>query len=190
MTRILRDGCDDTQDQQHAINLFSHVFALILYTYDQVTDDYGGQEERYARHVADEHAIPHGLDPLSAQYPENDHERMHEIGEVPSGHVAVREVVDVVDVILAEELHPHHGEDEDDDAQHERQVTQRAHRSTHDGDEKIQRRPRFRQFEHSQLKEIAFLFFIILSQRVVLKLVVYRQLGIKLGMGTHQSKRP
>lgn len=148
-----------------ACNIFTLAckFALVLYTYDQVTDDYGGQEERYARHVADEHAIPHGLDPLSAQYPENDHERVHEIGEVPSGHVAVREVVDVVDVILAEELHPHHGEDEDDDAQHERQVTQRAHRSTHDGDEKIQRRPRFRQFEHSQLKEMArfgfFLFF-------------------------------
>lgn len=74
---------------------------------------------------------------------------MHEIGEVPSGQVAVREAVDVVDVILAEKLHTHHGEDEDNDAQHERQITQRAHRSAHDGDQQIQRRPRFSQFKHS-----------------------------------------
>lgn len=59
---------------------------------------------------------------------------MHEIGEVPSGQIAVREAVDVVDVILAEKLHAHHGEDEDNDAQYKRQITQRAHRSAHDGD--------------------------------------------------------
>lgn len=91
-----------------------------LCTYDQVTDDDGSQEEWYTGDVADQHAVPHGLDPLSAQHSENDHKRMHEVGKVPSGHVTVREVVDVIDVILAEELHTHHGEDEDDDAQHER----------------------------------------------------------------------
>lgn len=91
-----------------------------LCTYDQVTDDDGSQEEWYTGDVADQHAIPHRLDPLSAQHSENDHKRMHEVGKVPSGHITVREVVDVIDVILAEELHTHHGEDEDDDAQHER----------------------------------------------------------------------
>jgi len=45
---------------------------------------------------------------------------VHEISEVPSGHITVRKVVDVIVVILAEELHTHHGKDEDDDAQHER----------------------------------------------------------------------
>lgn len=89
-------------------------------TYDQVTDDDGSQEEWYTGDVADQHAVPHRLDPLSAQHSENDHKRMHEVGKVPSGHVTVREVVDVIDVVLAEELHTHHGEDEDDDAQHER----------------------------------------------------------------------
>lgn len=91
-----------------------------LSTYNQVTDDYGGQEERYARDVADKHAIPHRLDPLSAQYSEHDHKGVHEVGKVPSGQVAVREAVDVVGVVLTEELHAHHGEDEDDDAQYKR----------------------------------------------------------------------
>jgi len=91
-----------------------------LYTYNQVTDDDGGQEERYAGDVADQHAVPHGLDPFSAQDAENDHKGVHEIGEIPSGQVAIREEFDFVEVILAEELHAHHGEDEDDDAQHER----------------------------------------------------------------------
>lgn len=74
---------------------------------------------------------------------------MHEIGKVPSRQLLVREEVDVIDVILAEKLHTHHGEDEDNDAQYERQITQRAHRSAHDGDQQIQRRPRFSELEHS-----------------------------------------
>lgn len=74
---------------------------------------------------------------------------MHEIGEVPSGQFFVREEVNVVDVILAKKLHTHHGEDEDNDAQYKRQITERAHRSAHDGDQQIQRRPRFSQLEHS-----------------------------------------
>ena len=36
------------------------------------------------------------------------------------------------DVILAEELHAHHGEDEDDDAEDEGQVGERPHRVHHD----------------------------------------------------------
>lgn len=57
----------------------------ISHTYDQVTNDDRGQEERYARDIAHEHTVPHRLDPFSAQHTENDHERVHEVGEVPSG---------------------------------------------------------------------------------------------------------
>ena len=49
-------------------------------------------------------------------------------------------------------MHPHDGEDEDDDAEDEGQIPQGAHGFAHDGDEKVQGRPRLRQFEHSQLK--------------------------------------
>ena len=76
---------------------------------------------------------------------------MHEVGEVPPGQIAPGKPVYVVRVILAEELHAHHGEDEDDNAEHEGQVTQGAHRSAHNRDQQIQRGPRFRQFEHSKL---------------------------------------
>lgn len=63
----------------------------LVHTYDQVTDDDGGQEERYTRDVADQHAVPHRFDPLSAQNPEYDHEGVHEIGKIPPGQIAVRE---------------------------------------------------------------------------------------------------
>lgn len=56
-------------------------------------------------------------------------------------------------VVFAKQLHPHHGEDEDDNTQHERQVTQRAHSPAHDRYKQIQRGPRFRQFEHSEQPE-------------------------------------
>jgi len=48
-------------------------------------------------------------------------------------------------------LHAHDGEDENDDSQHEAQVAQRAHRTTDDTNEKVQRRPRLGQLEHPQL---------------------------------------
>ena len=41
---------------------------------------------------------------------------MQEVREVPPGHFALPlGVAYVLDVVPAEELHPHHGEDEDDD---------------------------------------------------------------------------
>lgn len=36
-------------------------------------------------------AVPHGLDPLPAQHTEDDHERMHEVGEVPPRQLTARE---------------------------------------------------------------------------------------------------
>lgn len=54
-------------------------------------------------------------------------------------------------VVFSEQLHAHHGEYEYDYAQHERQVTEGADSSAHYRYQKIQRGPRFRQFEYSKL---------------------------------------
>lgn len=105
------------------LNRENHLDYLEVDTYDQVTDDDGRQEEGDAGHVTHVHAVPHRLDPLATEHPKHYHEGMHEVGEVPPGQFAARESVDVVRVVFAEELHAHHGEDEDDDAQDERQVT-------------------------------------------------------------------
>lgn len=59
----------------------------------------------------------------------------------------------LTDVVFAEQLHPHHGEDEDYNTQHEGQVTQRSHRSTHDGYKQIQSGPGLCQFEYAKLQK-------------------------------------
>ena len=74
---------------------------------------------------------------------------MEEVLEVPARH-AVGELLDVV--VLAEQLHAHHGEDEDDDDEHEAEVTERTHRAPDDADEQVERRPRLRQLEDTQLQ--------------------------------------
>ena len=97
-----------------------------------------------------EDAVPHGLDPLAAQDAENDHERVEKVLEVPA-----RAVVEHLDAVVgAEQLHAHHGEDEDDNHQNEAEVTERAHRASDDADQQVQRRPRLRQLEHSQLPNV------------------------------------
>lgn len=50
-------------------------------------------------------------------------------------------MVQLTDVVLAEKLHAHDGKDEDDDTQHEGQVTQGTHRPAHDWDEQVECRP-------------------------------------------------
>lgn len=64
-------------------NLIS-IKGVVKRTYNQITDDDGGQKERYARNVAHKHTVPHRLDPFSAEYTKDDHERMHKVGEIPS----------------------------------------------------------------------------------------------------------
>lgn len=49
---------------------------------------------------------------------------------------------DATCVVLAKQLHSHDGKDEDDDTQDEGQITESAHRATHDRDQQIQRGPR------------------------------------------------
>lgn len=57
----------------------------------------------------------------------------------------------LTDIVFAEELHAHDGEDEDDDTQYKGQITQGTHGPAHDRDEQVERRPRLGQLEHSQL---------------------------------------
>ena len=63
---------------------------------DQVPNDNGGQEERHTDRGGDPHAIPHGLDPLAAEDAEHDHKGVHEVDEVPSGHLFGRKQVNVI----------------------------------------------------------------------------------------------
>jgi hypothetical protein len=54
-------------------------------TYDEVSDDHCKKEERYTDETGNFDAAPHRLDPLSTQHPENDHEGVQEIAEMPAG---------------------------------------------------------------------------------------------------------
>jgi len=76
---------------------------------------------------------------------------VQEVAEVPP-QLAALEVLR--DVVGAEQLHSHDGEDEDDDRQHEAQVSERSHCASDDSDQKVQRRPRLGQFEHPKLRNI------------------------------------
>ena len=78
---------------------------------------------------------------------------MHEICEIPSGHCTPVPQTHVRLVILPEQLHAHHGEDEDDDAQHKGQVGQRAHGVHHDGQDVVEWLPWLGKFEHTQQTE-------------------------------------
>ena len=75
---------------------------------------------------------------------------MQKIVEVPSRQVLFAAVV--LDVQWSEQLFAHHGKDEDDNGEDEAEVAERAHRTTDDADEQIERRPRLGQLEHSQLQ--------------------------------------
>ena len=65
----------------------------------------------------------------------------------------IREVVLEIVVVLAEKLHSHHGEDEDDDAQNECKVAERANRTHDNPHQEIQRGPRFGQLENTELEK-------------------------------------
>lgn len=65
-------------------------------TYNQISDNDCCQKERNAWYVADKHAIPHRFDPFTAENAKNNHERMHEIGEIPSRQFTVRETIHIV----------------------------------------------------------------------------------------------
>ena len=61
-----------------------------------------------------------------------------EVLEVPPGSHAAVPLAHLLCVGLAEQLHPHHGEDEDDDAEHEDQVGDGGHSGLHDAQDVIE----------------------------------------------------
>ncbi|KAI8035035.1 hypothetical protein M5D96_012128 [Drosophila gunungcola] len=65
-------------------------------THHKIADDNGGQEEGNARDIAHVHAVPHGLNPFSAEHPEHDHKAVHKVREVPARQVTIREAVLVI----------------------------------------------------------------------------------------------
>ena len=123
------------------------IWAILSRSYHEVADDHREQKERNTDHSWAEDADPHGLDPLTAKHPEDDHERVEEVTEVPAGEVVGENPV----VIIAEQLHPHDGENEDDDGEDEAEVAEGSHRSTDDTDEQVERGPGLGQFEHPKL---------------------------------------
>ena len=80
---------------------------------------------------------------------------MHKISEIPPGHFTVPFDAGLVNVGLSEQLHPHHGKYEDDDAQHKREVGQRADGVGHDGENVVQGLPRLGQLKDAQKSERA-----------------------------------
>lgn len=54
-------------------------------TYDKVANDHSGNKEGNTDITIGANTIPHGLDPLSTQHSEDDHERVEEVLEVPTG---------------------------------------------------------------------------------------------------------
>ena len=74
----------------------STVDKFIFLTYHEVPDHHGGQEEGDANLGRDDHAVPHGLDPLAAQDPEDDHEAVHEVDKIPARKFFGRKTIGVV----------------------------------------------------------------------------------------------
>ena len=95
-------------------------------SYHEVSDDHGQEEKRDAVEAGTVDAVPHGLDPLAAEDTEDDHKRVKEVLEVPARSVAEH----LLAVVGTEQLHAHHGEDEDDNQQDEAEVAECAHRPT------------------------------------------------------------
>lgn len=98
-------------------------------THHEVPNDHDHHEDDEAHGLASHlHAVPHGLNPLAAEDAEDDEERVEEVIHVPAGQRAVDgDLAHTLYVALPKELHPHHGKDEDDDGQHQREVPQGTH---------------------------------------------------------------
>ena len=98
-------------------------------TYHQVSNDHDHHEDSEAHGLTgDLHAVPHGLYPLSTQHPEHDEEGVEEVIHVPAREFAItRNLADTFFVALPKELHADHGENKDDDGQHQGEVTQSSH---------------------------------------------------------------
>ena len=101
----------------------------IFTTYHQVSNHHDHHEDSKAHGLAsDFHTVPHGFDPLSTQYAEHNQERVEEVMHVPAWELTIiGNLADTFFVALTKELHADHGKNEDDDGQHQGEVTQSTH---------------------------------------------------------------
>ena len=102
---------------------------LVIHTYHQVSNDHDQHEDNKAHGLTgDLHAVPHGLYPLSTQHPEHNQEGVEEVVHVPARELTItRNLAHTFFVALPKELHADHRKNEDDDGQHQREVTQSSH---------------------------------------------------------------
>lgn len=105
------------------------VYCMYSNTHHQIPNDHDQHEHQDAEGLPGHfHAIPHSLDPLAAQHPKHNQKRVEEVLHVPAGQLAVDgDLTHAILVVLAKQLHAHHSENEDNDGQHQRQVSQRAY---------------------------------------------------------------
>ena len=83
--------------------------------------------------TGDLHAVPHGLYPLSTQHPEHDQEGVEEVMNVPAWEFTIiGNLADTFFIALPKELHADHSKNEDDDGQHQGEVTQSPYRIADD----------------------------------------------------------
>lgn len=110
-----------------------------LGTHHQVSYHHDQQEDKKAQWLPSYfHTVPHGLNPLSTQNPEDDEEWVEEVVHVPPWQIASRAyLLHIVQVAFPKKLHSHHGKNEDNDGQHESEVTQGTHWVTNDFNERI-----------------------------------------------------
>lgn len=111
---------------------FSWLYYLLLKneknvftTYHQVSNDHDHHEDSKAHGLtSDLHAVPHGLYPLSTQHPEHNQEGVEEVIHVPAWELTLTvDLANTVFVAFTKELHADHSKNEDNDSQHQGQVT-------------------------------------------------------------------
>lgn len=111
----------------------------IFRTHHQVSYHHDQQEDKKAQGLPSYfHTVPHGLDPLSTQNPEDDEEGVEEVVHVPPWQIAsCADLLHIVQVALPKKLHSYHGKNEDDDGQHKSEVAQGTHGVTNDFNERV-----------------------------------------------------
>lgn len=101
-----------------------------LRTHHQVPQHHHRQEQNEADgRLADLHAGPHVLNPLPAEYAEDDEEGVEEVVHVPARPflAGCRDLVPIVPVVIPEELLANQSEDKDNDGQDDGEVPQSPH---------------------------------------------------------------
>lgn len=111
-----------------------------LRTHHQVPQHHHCQEQDEAYgFLADFHAIPHVLNPLPTEDPEDDEEGVEEVMHVPARpfFFRCRDILPILAVVVPEELLADQSKDKDDDGQDDGEVPQSPHRVSDDLDERV-----------------------------------------------------